>query len=102
MPPQPRPEIPPLREAFQQFGRLVRLIRPYWSPLFKGMVLSVVLGVLGMATPYLGKLLIDEVYPSKNVSLMQLLVVGMLVVNVASAVMAAIRFYFTAYTTSRM
>src|SRR6185503_15037622 len=47
MPPQPHAEIPPLRDAFRQFMRLVRLIRPYWGSLFKGMVLSVVLGVLG-------------------------------------------------------
>ena len=101
MPPKPA-EIPPLRDAFRQFMRMVRLIRPYWGNLFKGMVLSVVLGVLGMAIPYLSKLLIDEVYPGRNPSLMHVLVAGMLAVNVASAVMTAIRFYFTAYTTSRM
>ena len=101
MPPKPA-EIPPLRDAFSQFMRMVRLIRPYWGNLFKGMVLSVVLGVLGMAIPYLSKLLIDEVYPGRNPSLMHVLVAGMLAVNVASAVMTAIRFYFTAYTTSRM
>jgi len=102
MPPQPHPPTPPLREAFQQFGRMVRLIRPYWAPLFKGMVLAVALGVLGMAAPYLSKLLIDEVYPSKSVSLMQLLVLGMLVLSVVTNVMAAIRTYFSNYTVSRM
>jgi len=102
MPPQPRPETPPIREAFQQFGRLVRLIRPYWSSLFKGLALSLVLGVLAMAPPYLSKLLIDEVFPTGNLSLMHVLVLGVLAVSVASAAMTAIRFYFTAYTTSRM
>jgi ABC-type bacteriocin/lantibiotic exporter with double-glycine peptidase domain len=66
------------------------------------MVLGLVLGVFGMATPYLSKLLIDEVYPTRNVTLMQVLVAGILVVAVAQAVMGAIRAYFTNYTTSHL
>ncbi|MFL5380926.1 MAG: ABC transporter ATP-binding protein [Longimicrobiaceae bacterium] len=102
MPPARPAEIPPLREAFQQFMRLLRLVRRYWGALFKGMVLGVVLGLMAMAVPYLSKLLIDEVYPSGNLSLMHLLVLGILAVNVASAFMSAIRFYFTAYTTTHL
>jgi ABC-type bacteriocin/lantibiotic exporter with double-glycine peptidase domain len=102
MPPGPRAEIPPLREAFQQFMRLLRLIRPYWPALFKGMVLGLVLGLFGMATPYLSKLLIDEVYPTGNLTIMHVLVLGILAVTVASSLMGAIRFYFTTYTTAHL
>jgi len=102
MPPVQPKDIPPLREAFQQFLRLLRLIRSYWGPLIKGMVLGLVLGVFGMITPYLSKLLIDEVYPTRNITLMQVLVAGILVVAVAQAVMGAIRAYFTNYTTSHL
>lgn len=101
--PRPRPaDIPPLREAFQQFLRLLRLIRAYWGALGKGMALGLVLGIFGMITPYLSKLLIDEVYPSRNVTLMHVLVGGILAVAVAQAVMSAIRGYFTAFTTSTL
>ena len=102
MPPSQPAEIPPLREAFQQFLRLMRLIRGYWGPLVKGMALGLVLGVFGMATPYLSKLLIDEVYPSRNLTLMQVLVAGILVIAVAQAVMGAIRSYFTGYITAHL
>ena len=102
MPPVQHADIPPLREAFQQFLRLLRLIRAYWGPLLKGMVLGLVLGVFGMVTPYLSKLLIDEVYPTRNITLMEVLVGGILVMAVASAVMSAIRAYFTNYTTSHL
>ncbi|MBB4636443.1 ABC transporter transmembrane domain-containing protein [Longimicrobium terrae] len=98
----PRADIPPLREAFQQFMRLLRLIRPYWGALAKGMALGLVLGVFGMVTPYLSKLLIDEVYPTRSVSLMQVLVAGIMAVSVAQAVMGAIRGYFSNYTTSHL
>jgi ABC-type bacteriocin/lantibiotic exporter with double-glycine peptidase domain len=103
MPPvQQHAEIPPLREAFQQFLRLLRLIRRYWGPLGKGIVLGLVLGLLGMVTPYLSKLLIDEVYPTHNLTLMEVLVLGILAISVASAVMSAIRTYYTTYTTSNL
>jgi ABC-type bacteriocin/lantibiotic exporter with double-glycine peptidase domain len=102
MPPVQPAEIPPLREAFQQFLRLLRLIRAYWTPLIKGMALGLVLGLVGMITPYLSKLLIDEVYPTRNLTLMQVLVAGILVMAVAQAVMGAIRSYFTNYTTSHL
>ncbi len=107
MPPPPSPQsqhadIPPLREAFQQFMRLLRVIRPYWGALAKGMVLGMVLGMFGMVTPYLSKLLIDEVYPTRNVTLMHVLVGGTLAVAIASSVMGAIRGYFTSYTTAHL
>jgi ABC-type bacteriocin/lantibiotic exporter with double-glycine peptidase domain len=102
MPPPHRAEIPPLREAFQQFLRLLRVIRPYWAPLAKGMWLGLVLGVFGMVTPYLSKLLIDEVYPTRDVTLMHVLVGGTLAVATASTVLGAIRGYFTTYTTSHL
>ncbi|HVG46268.1 MAG TPA: peptidase domain-containing ABC transporter [Longimicrobium sp.] len=102
MPPVQPAEIPPLREAFQQFLRLLRLIRGYWGPLIKGMALGLVLGLFGMATPYLSKLLIDEVYPSRNYTLMEVLVAGILVMAMAQAVMGAIRSYFTSYTTAHL
>ena len=109
-PPPPQPpspsqahaDIPPLREAFQQFLRLLRLIRSYWGALGKGMALGLVLGVFGMVTPYLSKLLIDEVYPSRNVTLMHVLVGGILAVAVSQAIMGAIRGYFTTYTTTHL
>ncbi|HET7233604.1 MAG TPA: ABC transporter ATP-binding protein, partial [Longimicrobium sp.] len=102
MPPNKPADIPPLREAFQQFLRLLRLIRSYWGALGKGMALGLVLGLFGMVTPYLSKLLIDEVYPTRNLTLMEVLVMGILAVSVASAVMSAIRAYFTGYTTAHL
>ncbi|HET7228705.1 MAG TPA: ABC transporter ATP-binding protein [Longimicrobium sp.] len=102
MPPAKPAELPPLRESFQQFMRLLRLIRSYWGALWKGMVLALVLGLLGMITPYLSKLLIDEAYPARNLTLMELLIIGSLAVTVTTAVLSAIRGYFTQYTTSHL
>ncbi len=102
MPPPTPAEIPPLREAFQQFLRLVRLIRSYWAPLLKGMALGIVVALLAMVMPFISKLLIDEVYPTGNATLLHLLVGGVLAFSVARTVMGGIRSYFTQYTTSHL
>lgn len=102
MPPGKPADIPPLREAFQQFLRLLRLIRPYWGSLGRGMALGLVLGLLGMVTPYLSKLLVDQVYPTRNLTLMNVIVAGVFSISIATALMGAVRGYFTAVITSKL
>lgn len=77
-------DTPSLSAAASQLSRLLVLIRAYWKPLLKGVALGPVVGLLGMTTPYLSKLLIDEVYPSQDVGMMHVLVGGVLAVSVAS------------------
>lgn len=99
---KPREEIPSLRQAARQFGRLVRLIRPYWAPLAQGMMLALGLGMVGMVTPYLTKLLIDEVYPTEDVSLMQVLVGGIVAIGLSSTLLGTLRGYFALYIDTRL
>ncbi len=93
---------PSLRQAAKYFSRLVQLIRPYWVPLIKSMVLGLATGLVGVAIPYVTKLLIDEVYPSQNVTLMHLLVGGLLVLHLASSGLGAIRGFFSLYIHARL
>lgn len=91
-----------LRRAVQQLVRLLRLIRPYWRQLCQGMVLAVVVGLFSLATPYITKLLIDEVYPTEDVSLLHVLVLGFLVLNLASALLSALHNVFNLHVNIRM
>ncbi|PIQ09560.1 MAG: hypothetical protein COW71_05885 [Ignavibacteriales bacterium CG18_big_fil_WC_8_21_14_2_50_31_20] len=95
-------ETPKLAESFNYFKRLLFLIKPYWGKLAKGMSLSVVVGVLGMVTPYLTKLLIDEVYPSQDVKLMHVLVGGVLAISITSTLVGSIQGYFNLYVNSKL
>jgi len=95
-------ETPPLRDALHQYRRLLVVLRPYWGSLFRSMLLGLVIGLVAMAPPYLSKLLIDEVYPSRDVSLMQVLVIGLLSIAVTVAVMDAIRSYFQLHVSTRL
>jgi ABC-type bacteriocin/lantibiotic exporter with double-glycine peptidase domain len=78
------------------------LLRPYWGHLARSVLLGMVIALVGMAPPYLSKLLIDEVYPSKDVMLMEVLVVGLLVIAVTVAAMEAIRTYFQFHVSARL
>ncbi|MCG8463008.1 MAG: ATP-binding cassette domain-containing protein, partial [Holophagales bacterium] len=93
---------PGLRQAAAYFWRLVRLIRPYWADLSKGMVAALLLGLLGMVTPYITKLLVDRVYPTADVTLMHVLVGATLVFSTAQIVLGGLDSYFSLYVNTRL
>jgi ABC-type bacteriocin/lantibiotic exporter with double-glycine peptidase domain len=97
-----RPPPPPVREALNQYLRLLVLVRPYWGSLVRSVLLGLVVGLVGMAPPYLSKLLIDEVYPSRDATLMEVLVVGLLALTVTVAAMDGIRRYFQTHVSARL
>lgn len=101
MPPLP-PVQPPVREALGQYRRLLVLLRPYWGSLARSVLLGLVIGLVAMAPPYLSKLLIDEVYPSRDGTLMQVLIVSLLVLAVTVAAMDGIRGYFQTHVSARL
>jgi ABC-type bacteriocin/lantibiotic exporter with double-glycine peptidase domain len=83
--------IPSLGDGLQMLARLFRLARPYRGGLIKGLLLGGVLGVVGMATPLLTKLLIDEVLPRRDFGLMHVIVIGVAVIAISSAVLGSAR-----------
>jgi len=85
-----------------QYRRLLVLLRPYWGSLLRSALLGLVIGLVGMTPPYLSKLLIDEVYPSRDGLLMEVLVVGLLAVAVTVAAMDGIRGYFQTHVSARL
>jgi ABC-type bacteriocin/lantibiotic exporter with double-glycine peptidase domain len=95
-------QIPTQREALRYFVRLILLIRPYWRRLLQGLGLGLVIAAIGMVTPYLSKTFFDEVYPSRSVSLMHVLVIGTVVVGFSSALMGALRGYYSQVVTGRL
>jgi len=94
--------IPTLREAAAYFVRLALLVRPYWGATLRGLVLGLVVGVVGLVSPYFSKLYFDNVYPSRDVSLMHVLVLLVAGFTIASALMGAIRNYFGQAVSARM
>lgn len=96
MPPRAPSSPPPtLREAVRYFVRLGLLIRPYWGRVTSGVLLGLIVGLVGLVPPYLAKLLFDNVYPARDVRLLHVVVIGIVVVSMVSAVMGALRAYYS-------
>jgi ABC-type bacteriocin/lantibiotic exporter with double-glycine peptidase domain len=97
-----RPRVPTLKEALGYFWRLLLLIRPYWIPLAKGIVLTTLLSLVSMITPYISKLLIDQAYPSDNFGFMHVLVLAIFGLAVASTVCGAINGFYSLFVSTHL
>jgi len=79
-----------LQEAGRQFWRLLSLIRPHWAELRRGLYLACTVALLCLVAPYVSKLLIDEAYPSEDLALAQVLVAGLLTINICKSLVHAL------------
>ncbi|GAB5525179.1 MAG: peptidase domain-containing ABC transporter [Roseivirga sp.] len=91
-----------LRQSIGYFVRLLKLIRPYWRSLGKGIILGPVIGLLAVVTPFLTKLLFDSVYPTGSITLMEVIVLGILVVSMASALADTALQYYSSYINAKL
>lgn len=98
----PRTDIPTMTEAIRHLRRLVLIQRPYWPWFAQSFVLTVIVGAVGLATPYTTKLLVDEAYPARDVQLAYVLLGGVLAFTVATSVMGAVSSYFSQAYTGRL
>ncbi len=97
-----KPSIPTLAEALRYSWRVAKLMRPYWPRLAKGTAMGVGLGLVGMIMPYLSKLYFDRVYPSHDVTLLQVLVVGTFVLTITNALLSSIKSYYGATVSTQL
>jgi ABC-type bacteriocin/lantibiotic exporter with double-glycine peptidase domain len=97
------PAAPPtLAQTLRHFSRLVALLRPHWRVMANGLVMGALIAVVGLASPYVTKLFIDNVYPTRDVSLMHLLVLGVAASTMFAAIGGALRAYYTQVVTTRI
>lgn len=82
--------------------RLLVLMRPFWGSLAQGAGASVMIGLLSLSVPIIGKTVIDEVYPSRDTSLLAALMIATLVVTISTPTMTSIRAYYAQIVTSRL
>ena len=86
-----------LKQASRYFVRLVKLIRPFWKFIGKGVLLGPIIGMLAVVAPFLTKLLFDSAYPLGSITLMQAIVLGILVVTATSTLADTALQYYTSY-----
>lgn len=93
---------PDLRQAAHQFWRLVKMIRPYWGDQSKIIALALMLGMVGMISPWITQLLVDRVYPERDVELMQVLVLGLLVISLTALLFGSLQSYFSLFVNTSL
>lgn len=68
----------------------------------KGIILGPVIGMLAVVTPFLTKLLFDSVYPTGSVTLMEVIVLAILAVTVASSIADTALQYYSSYINAKL
>ncbi len=91
-----------LRQASRHLLRLLRLARPYWSRFGGGVLLALLAAGLGALTPWITKLLIDEVYAERDVGLLHVLVGVLLALGLSNSLVGALRALYTAGVRARL
>lgn len=84
-----------IKDSLRYFKRFLFLVKPYWSKIIKGLALGVIVGLIGMVTPFLTKLLIDKVYPTEDISLMNVLVAAILGAGLSSVFISTLQGYYS-------
>lgn len=87
---------PSLRQAIGYFGRLVILTQPFWVPILKSVFLGLLLSAVGLVVPYASRLLIDDVYPTRDARLLHIIIGATFGIAISLALLGAIRAYFGA------
>ncbi len=100
--PAPVRATPGLRQAGRQMVRLMRVVRPFWSPFLRGILVALILGGVSMVTPWGTKLLVDEVYPDQDSALMHVVVLGLLAFGLATTLMGGLHSYFSLFINTHL
>jgi len=89
-------------DAFRRFVRLFLLVRRHWKAIAGISLLGLMASGIGLALPLLSKVLIDRVLPTRDVSLMQVIVVALFATSIAQVFLGALRGYYSVFVTTRM
>jgi ATP-binding cassette subfamily B protein len=82
--------------------RFLPLLRPYHWLLMEVILASLVLELLALASPIFTQAIVDKVLVHGNVSMLNIMVVGMVIVGVSRAVTGLLRQYLLIYVSSRL
>ena len=77
-----------------QIVRILRMVSKYWSHVLQDNLVGIVMTLLALLIPYFTMLLIDEVFPNKDWSLLYLILLGSFVLSIFSVVVDVMRGYF--------
>jgi ATP-binding cassette, subfamily C, bacterial len=104
---EPHPEVffdtqIPGEEKPHGFNRFFQRIRPYNAILLQVLSINVVLGVLGLASPFLLQVLTDDVLVRRDTQLLNTLVIGVVLMHVFSSNLRLLQSNLIAHFTQKL
>lgn len=99
---EPATELAPSEKAPTLLHRFLPLVKPYWPLLTEVLILSLLLEVLSLATPLFTQVIVDRVIIHRDVSMLNLMLGGMVVVVIFQLLTSALRQYLLVYTVRRI
>ena len=85
-----------------QILQIVRLLRPYWRFIAQSLQVGVMITFLSLPGPYITKLLIDEVFPHKDYSLLYFVLILGAILSTFTGLTNFLSSYFSQYVSTNM
>jgi ATP-binding cassette subfamily B protein len=99
---EPTPEFKKQKEDKSSVRSFLQFVRPYKLILGEVLLASILLNLFGLATPIFTQNIIDKVLTHNNVSMLNLMLVGMLIVLVFRILVAIVRQYLIVHTSMKI
>lgn len=81
----------------RQIMKIIRLLRPYWRFIFQSFLVGVMIMFLQIPGPYITKVLVDDVFPHKDHTLMTFILIAGAVLSVGLGLTDLLHSFFGRY-----
>ncbi len=85
-----------------QILQIIQLLRPYWRYIAQSILVGIMVTILTLPGPYITKLLIDDVYPHKDLTLLYFVLIISAVLSVFLGLTGSLSSYFERYVNINM
>jgi len=95
---EPTVEFEKAKEDRSSFKNFVQFVTPYKAVLFEVFMASLLLNLFGLATPIFTQNIVDKVLTHNNISMLNVMLIGMLIILVFRVLTAMVRQYLIIHT----
>lgn len=82
--------------------RLMGYVKPYIGMTLAGLICSIIVAAIGLAPPYITKILVDEVVDTKSLHSLRNIVLVLLGIYIAQAIFGGLRIYLVRYLSNHI
>jgi len=99
---EPTPDFETQKEDSSSFRNFMQFVLPYKLILFEIFLASILLNIFGLASPIFTQNIVDKVLGHSNVSMLNMMLVGMLLVLVFRVMVSVLRQYLIVHTSMKI